>query len=638
MELVEGPTLADRIADGALPLKEALPIAEQIAEALEAAHEQGIIHRDLKPANVKVRPDGTVKVLDFGLAKAMDTASPISRDGSQPPSITTPAMTHAGVILGTAAYMSPEQARGKPVDKRTDVWAFGCGWYEMVTGKRVFNGDETTDVLAAVLRQDIDWTMLPEPTPTRLRWVVQRCLERDPKRRLRDIGDVRLLLEALAEEPPERASSQAPPVRKWSKTTVAMAAGALVAGLLTGWVVAHRLGTPVHPIARVVRFSIEPPPDVTEISNVALAADGSLVVYEGISNEHRLYVRRLMEGESRLLQGTEGARWPFLSPDNRWVGFFRNGKLQKVSLSGGDILTLSESKGGPGAAWGHDCRILVASSWTGDRNLESVPDEGGAPTVVTPTRQEARERGYWWPAFLPDGRHALVTVFRAGAGLNDNRVAVLDLETGQSQTLFAGARAFWLNSGHILFFHAGRYQVVPFDAVTRRVIGEAFPVLDDALQLDPTGDWPQPVAAAANGTIAYVPGRYVPDSRLAWVLPDGSVESLPWPARPYISVALSPDEERIAVSSLEGGTLRLRILDLRRQGEQVLDLDGMNWGAAWHPGENRLAFSSIRKGDIDAYMKDLDTDCPEQAVLDGSEDSSVVAWTREGQLVTRSSD
>jgi serine/threonine-protein kinase len=636
MELVEGEDLAWRIARGPIPQDEALAIARQVADALTAAHDAGIIHRDLKPANIKIRNDGTAKVLDFGLAK-------LTGDAEESHAVAAtisagPDQTHRGVVLGTAAYMAPEQARGRPVDRRADVWAFGVVLFEMLTGRRLFEGETFSDTIADVLRRDVPWRDLPGATSPAVVRLLRQCLQRDPAHRLRDAGDLRLFLDGVGDESATRAAESAPPPRRW-RAAAGAGAGALLAGVALGWLAGGDGRSRAAGDPAVVRFAVQPPAGLTEISNVALSPDGRVFVYEGVlAAGRRFFVRRLDQAESQPLEGTEGGRWPFVSPDGRWVGFFRSGKLYKVALSGGDPLALCDAVGGPGAAWGPQGRILFANSWTGAAGLMSVSDQGGEPTVVKVATESPHERGHWWPAFLPDGRHVLLTAFMAGAGLNDNRVAVVDLETGDSRLLFPGARPFWLTSGHILFFHAGRYQVIAFDPDSLQPTGEPEPVLDDALQLDPTGDWPQPVAVAASGTVAYVPGRFVADSRLAWIRPDGAVEPLPFAERPYVSVALSPDERRVVVGSLEGGTMRLRLLDLSRRTEQALELGGMSWGAAWHPSGDRVAFTSVRKGDLDVYETLIDTDQRETALLEGPEDSSAVAWALGGRLVTRDSN
>jgi eukaryotic-like serine/threonine-protein kinase len=576
MELVEGPTLADRLAGGALPLGEALAIARQIAEALEAAHEQGVIHRDLKPANVKVMDDGAVKVLDFGLAKALVPLTGAGAAGGAGARDLTPdamnSPTHAsratepGMVLGTAAYMAPEQARGKLVDKRADIWAFGVVLYEMLAGRRPFEGETFSDLMASVLRQDIDWTRLPADVPDEVYRLIRRCLERDPKNRLRDAADARLVIEeaigdlarAGRSARDEERSGRGGPARpiagartSWlamlgiaAIAFIAAIAGALIAR--SEWAnaaatAAKSTGAAAPPSS--IRFAIEPPPDVTSVSNVTVSADGRLVVYEGqVDGESRLFLRRFDALDSRAIAGTEGARWPFLSPDGAWVGFFREAKIFKISIAGGDVLPICDVRGGPGAVWDARGRIIFSRTWLG--GLLSVSADGGAPAPLTTPDRARKEIGHWWPAMLPDGR-VLFTIMSATSGFNDARIALLDPGTGAYRELFAGARPAWLPSGHIMFYRLGKYQAVRFDLASGRAIGEPFPVLEDAQELDPLGDWPQPVSAGPSGVLDVRPlsgdapaaplsmktGEFpvfLPDGRTIAFVRNGRLVVMPW--------------------------------------------------------------------------------------------------------------
>ena len=694
MELVEGPTLADRLVRGALPLGEALAIARQIAEALEAAHEQGVIHRDLKPANIKVMDDGAVKVLDFGLAKALvprtdsDAAHHLTPDAMNSPTHARP-LTASGVVLGTAAYMAPEQARGKPVDRRADVWALGVVLYEMLAGRRLFEGETFSDVMAAVLRQDIDWTRLPDDLPEELYRLMRRCLEREPKNRLRDAADVRLVIEEVIDDLDrdgrssnaarndnggrdfggrgrgargvrlrdergrgERAAARVSgPTAQDITLIVAIAIIAAIAGALiarSDWMntpattansagagAGAGVGTGAASRQSSARFAIEPPADVTSVSNVTVAADGRFVVYEGqVDGESRLFLRRFDALDSHEVPGTEGARSPFISPDGAWIGFFREGKIFRISAAGGDVLPICDVRGGPGAVWDSRSRIIFARTWLG--GLLSVPAEGGTPTPLTTPDRAKKEIGHWWPSMLPDGR-VLFTVVAATSGFNDSHVAVLDPATGAYRVLFQGARATWLPSGHIMFYRIGKYQAVRFDLAAGRVIGEPFPVLEDAQELDPLGDWPQPVFAGTSGVLAYLPGAYVPPSRLTWIDAKGAFTPLAFAPRPFVSVRLSPDGKRGATASLEAGRLLIRLFDLERGTEEAPKIDGMNWNPAWLP-DGRLSFTSMRKGDFDVYVKDAGGIGEEHAFLAGFDDTDPVAWTRDGRLVFQGSE
>jgi serine/threonine-protein kinase len=632
MELVEGPTLADRIREGPIPLGEAVPIARQIAEALEAAHERDIIHRDLKPANIKLNAAGAVKVLDFGLAKALNPLSP------GPTTLDSVGLsdTSSGVILGTAAYMSPEQARGLPVDERADIWALGVVMYEMLAGRRPFEGLTNSDTMAAVLRQEVHWALLPRETPDELLRLIRRCLERDPKNRQHDAADARLI---LAEVEHDRHTTRAGR-RLWrtgrTPWPVGAAAALAMAVAVIGWLAARGrfiTASGTVPAPPIVRFAIEPPPEVTNVSSVAVAAAGRFAVYEAqVDGEYRFFVRRFDVLESRQVAGTEGGRGPFLSPDGEWIGFVRNAKLFKVPTAGGDAIAVCDLQGGAGSTWTTDGEIVFARAFLS--GLSVVSADGGAPKVLTNPDPSKQEIGHWWPSALPGGQ-VLFTIIRASTGLNDARIALLDTETGAYRVLFPGAKAAWVPTGHIVFYRTGRYHAVAFDSSSGRVSGEAFPVLEDARDLDPAGDWGQPVSI--GGVLAYLPGPYVPPSRLTWIDPQGRLTPLSFAPRPFLAVKLAPDGHRAATASLEAGRLLIRVLDLERGTEEIPKIDGLNWNPVWLP-DGRLSYTSMRKGDFDVYMKDVLGTGAEQPVLAGPDDTDPIAWTSDGRLLFQGSE
>ncbi|MGQ0734756.1 MAG: protein kinase domain-containing protein [Acidobacteriota bacterium] len=637
MELVEGEDLSDKIARGALAPDEALPIARQIADALAAAHEAGIIHRDLKPANVKVRADGTVKVLDFGLAKAGATGAAGATESLSSPTMASPAaLTMGGMILGTAAYMAPEQARGRAVDGRVDIWAFGVILFEMLTGRPLFASDTVSDTLAAVLRQDIEWSRVPSSTPGGLVRLLRLCLERDPSKRLHHAADLRVLIDAVpSADGPQGATA---PTRTDRRQALAIAAGAAAVALVAGALASRALWGNAGTAAPqpTVRFAIAPPPNVANITNIAIAPDGAFLVYAATTDATLgLYIHRFDTGESALLPGTAGARWPFISPTGTWVGFFRDGKIQKIAIAGGDALTVCDAPGGPGALWLADGRIVFSAGWLDPFSV--VSEDGGTPSPFTALETTAGEKGHWWPTPGPDGQ-LLYTVFMAGGGLNDNRIAMLDPGTGRSRILFPGARAYWLASGHIVYYRAGRYQVVRFDPAAGRSAGEASLVFPDATDLDPGGDWPQQLVVSPMGLVAYVPGRLVADSSPSWILPNGELQPLPLPVRPYRAVALSPDGSMAALSVLERGQNVVRVANVDLATDALLDLEGGNWGGVWHPDGRRLAYTSMRKGDFDVYVTDVTTSDPDVAVLRSDVDEQPNEWATDGSLVyTRTS-
>jgi eukaryotic-like serine/threonine-protein kinase len=464
MELVEGPTLADRIVEGSIPLDEALTIAGQVAEALEAAHEQGIIHRDLKPANVKVRPDGTVKVLDFGLAKAMepsDLRSHSTHALSMSPTITTPAMTQAGVILGTAAYMSPEQAKGRRASKRSDVWAFGALLYEMLTRRRAFDGEDMVDVLGAVARMEPDWSVLPAAVPLPVVTLLKACLVKDPRRRVGDMASVLFVLnylDSLLTSSSATASTRAAGRRR--RTVWVAAAAFVMGGIAVGssvW-----LAKPSRP-ADITRSRITLSGDLRlSGEGVALSPDGRVLV---IPAGNRLVVRRLDRDEFTTLPGTEGATTPFFSPDGVWVGFVANNELRKVRLDGSTPTTIARGTSfiGGKPSWSPDGTITYGSIGGG---LFRVPAAGGVPAPLTEPRQDVHEVGHTDPHVLPGGRSILFTVMKEAGGVG----AVLDLDTRDWRTLpEVGSGATYLDGGYIAFFNRDTLLASRFDPVARAI-------------------------------------------------------------------------------------------------------------------------------------------------------------------------
>ena len=506
MELVEGPTLAERIAQGPIPVDEALPIAKQIAEALEAAHEQGIIHRDLKPANVKVRPDGMVKVLDFGLAKAVEPMSAARVDATASPTITSPAMmTGVGTLLGTAAYMSPEQARGKPVDKRSDIWAFGCVLYEMLTGKRAFEGEEVSDVLASVLAREPDWTILPAGLSPVLGTFLKRCLHKDRRHRIGDAQSIRLALEGVFDEPGRDRSShidETPAHRRSATRRVATASAAAVAlgGLLSGTAV-WWLMRPAQ--SRVVRTEVTtggatalnlagPAGDIT------MTPDGSRIVYRGLG---QLLVRAVDQLEPVPIKGVGNPYHLFVSPDGEWIGFFDGTLLKKVAITGGPPVTIFNTEAeGRGATWVDSGTILFATA-ANETGLQRVSADGGTPTALTTPDPKLGEGDHVLPQLLPGGGAVLLTVMPANGSADNAQIAVLDLRTGVKKTLIrGGSAAQYVSSGHLVYSVAGTLRAVPFDAQRLEVMGTAVPVVPQLVtKFGGSADF----AVAGNGTLAY---------------------------------------------------------------------------------------------------------------------------------------
>ena len=593
LELVEGPTLEDRIRQGPIPIDEALPIAKQIAEALEAAHEAGVIHRDLKPANIKVREDGTVKVLDFGLAKALDPSP--EGDPSQSPTLTA-AATQMGVIMGTAAYMSPEQAAGQPTDKRGDIWSFGVVLFEMLTAQRLFTGKTVSHVLAKVLDRDVDFAALPTPTPEPCRRLLRRCLEREPKRRLRDVGEAVIHLEeATTASSHDLVAPSGPTVAQlqvWQRPIPA-AIGVLVLVVVTALLAWSLVRPAPAPAGTVTRLPfVLPEGDVMGIADgMALSPDGRTLVYaaerDGVQ---QLFVRRRDQMTVRPLGGTEGALHPFFSPEGAWVGFFADGSLKKVALAGGPPVTLCAAGLRRGATWGPDDTIVFASSDAS--GLMQVSAAGGEPRPLT---EPSEGSFHLWPTFVAGGEAVLYTIAEPG-NLDAFEVAVVSPDTGAQQTLVGGTYGTVTASGHLVFGREASLWAVPFDPDHLTVSGEPAPMVE-SVQVNPNG-WAQ-YALADDGTLVYLPtaGDETDQAELVWV-DRVTGEETPLAAQPraYRRPRISPDGTRVAVDiddqqddiwvwDLTGGTLTRLTLDA-----------GGDFGGVWTPDSLRVIFGSTRVG------------------------------------------
>jgi serine/threonine protein kinase/Tol biopolymer transport system component len=617
MELVEGPTLADRIANGPIPLAEALPIATQIAEALEAAHEQGIIHRDLKPANIKVRSDGTVKVLDFGLAKALDPAGASSADAMSSPTIHA---TQAGIILGTAAYMSPEQARGALVDRRADIWAFGVVCFEMLTGKPLFAGETISETLAAVLRDDIDWTVLPAATPERIGRLLKRCLHRDVKQRLQAIGEARIVLDSRDDwtgPSPSSVLSPLPPLR--SRLILWGCASALVAGVAaaSGWL----LGRANTPSPVVTRLSIPLPVPLVphyEYANVALSKDGGTLAYVGIKDgTSSLYVRRLDQLEVRRLAGTEGAAGPVFSPDGAWIAFIADGKMKKVPVLGGSPTVVNE--GNPDTIsmdWTPDGTIFFTRGFT--LGMSRVPASGGAAQSVMVPDPGKGESSYLWPRLLPGGTDMLFVINPDNiASFDEGRIAVETFGTKESRQILEaqGSFPFYAPSGHLVFFGGGSIRVAPFDLRQKRVTGPAVPLVEGVSVTPHTGA--AQAAISESGTLVYAPvGDQVWRSSLVSVDLSGRAQPLTDVLPHYLGeLSVSPDGQRVALRSAKAND-DIHVFDIPRASLTRFTYEGGDeQNPVWTPDGKRLAYASQRGGTPTIYWKTADGNGTPEKIL-----------------------
>ena len=594
LELIEGGTLADLIGRGPVAISDALLIARKIADALEAAHEKGVIHRDLKPANVAFTDAGAVRVLDFGLAKAFDTA-PAASGPSHSPTITSPAMTEMGVVLGTAAYMSPEQAKGRPADKRSDIWAFGCVLYEMLAGRRAFEGESVSETLAAVLTKEPDWTLLPSSTPPTVSAVLRACLQKDRKQRVRDIGDVSLALQGAFETAVQPAEARAVVAKPASwRRTIGWSAALLVAATAAG--VAVWLGMrPAQP--HLFRTEVTTSGAMALLINgfnrdLAITPDGSRIVYRGRA---QLLVRALDRLEPTVLSGLGAPRGVFVSPDGQWVGYFDgNTLLKKVAITGGSPLTVCavDGSGSRGATWGHDGTIIYATNRS-NIGLQRVSAAGGNATLLTKPDPALGEGDHLWPEFLPGGQAVLFTITPATGGIDNAQIAVLDLQTGTYKVLLrGGSHAHYAQTGHLVYGAGGALRAVAFDLGRLEVIGTPVAVLE---QVVTTSAGAVDMAIAANGTMVYVPGGIAGASgTLVWVDRMGREEPLSAPVRAYTYPRISPDGTRVAVD-IRDRERHIWIWELARKTLTRLTFDSAadNY-PAWSPDSRRLIVASDR--------------------------------------------
>jgi len=610
MELVEGEDLSERIKRGAVPVEEAVAISLQIAEALEAAHEQGIVHRDLKPANIKLRSDGTVKVLDFGLAKAWEADSADS-GLSLSPTMTAHA-TAAGLILGTAAYMSPEQARGMSVDSRADVWSFGVVLWEMLTGRKLFEGHTVSDVLASVLKEAPDLDALPAETPAHVKRLVRRCLDKEPKRRLRDIGEARIALTEPDEDFPSMESVvEFPDVNPWRGRLPWAAAGlATIVALVLAVLVIGR----DDPESRVIRFET-PPPDNGRFhlapdnpGPVAVSPDGTMMAFSGRTADGviQLWVRSLDEAAARPLAGTENAQYPFWSPDSRRIGFFAKSKLRVVEAVGGPPLSLCDATDGKGATWGSNGMIVFAPNYNSP--LHKVAEAGGESIPVTEFDAERNDNSHRHPRFFPDGDHFLYVARSSSGAAGGHAVMVGSLEGTEDKFLFRAPTGVEYASGHILFIRDRTLLARPFDASQLEFLGDAFPI-EEAVTLLAPGTLVGVFSASQNGVLAYQVGSGEDDNfRLVWRDREGNELGKVGEPGSYDEIHILPGGELAAVSQEETGAGNgdIWVVDLRRELFTRFTFDpGYESGVTSSPDGKSLYYTSDDGGEFSLVKKEI---------------------------------
>ena len=607
LEFVDGETLADQIARGPLARAEALPIARQIAEALEAAHDKGIIHRDLKPANVKVTADGTVKVLDFGLAAVVQDGSASNVNATHSPTLTL-AATRAGVILGTAAYMSPEQAAGKTVDKRADIWSFGVVLWELLTGRRLFDGETISHTLADVLRAEIDFTQVPKQTPAPVVELLRRCLDRDTKRRLRDIGEARLVLDrgmsapaSIASSVVQTPSSQAQLTGRGMIWGLALLAGALAIALATALVM-WRPWRRTDPTS-TARLLAEVGADATlGVSGApqgifALSPDGKLLAFSAqtSSGASQLYIRRLDQLQANPLSGTDDARNPFFSPDGQWIGFFAGAKLRKISITGGAAVTICDAPAGRGATWGDDGTIILTPNGAPGAVLQRVSDAGGTPEPLT--RLPDKDITQRWPQMLPGSKAVLFTANPANGVYDNANIVVQTLPDGPRKILQRGGTyARYVASGHVVYIHSGTLFAAPFDLDRLEIAGRPVPVLEGVNGNTGTGS--ANFAVSNNGTFVYLSGQTpVDESPILWMDRNGQTTPLRATPANWSNPRFSPDGTKLAVDIAASGVPAVWIYDWSRDTATRLTFgSGASLRPAWTPDSKRLVFTSTRDG------------------------------------------
>jgi Tol biopolymer transport system component len=620
MELVDGEDLSAHVARGPIPVTDALAIARQVASALEAAHEQGIIHRDLKPANIKVRRDGTVKVLDFGLAKAVDpgasqTEAPYDNARAANSPTLTARATQMGMILGTAAYMAPEQAKGRAVDRRADVWAFGCVLFEMLTGRRAFEGEDITDTLAAVVRAEPTWTQLPADLPPTVRMLIERCLIKDRAERLPDMSVARFLMsdpaKSLSGVPAMASTTSAAPAAKPRSFVPIVVATSVLAILATyglmRWL-QPAVATPPGAVARVAL--VLPDGDevgATNLLPIALSDDGARVAYVGLHDgKTQIYVRGIGEAAPKALEGTDGAESPFFSPDGQWIAFFTATKLKKMAVGGAALQPLADVSSQRGGSWGRDGYIYYAPTNIG--SIWRVPEGGGTATEVTKKDPAKGEISHRWP-HLVAGTNSLLFAVWTGPGYDENGVGVKTIGAADHQLLVKGADAprYAAKLGLLIYSHVGELFAVPWQP-SGASLGGAVPVAlaqqsNDGGGNEGAGNY----AIAGNGTLAYLAGGRTRNAmRLVWVDRTGAIKPVAVPERAYENAAISPDGTRAIVQIREGVTTLWMYDFARNTVTPIGNSPGSSQAPHWTSDGARVIYRGTRQGFRNLFWRAAD--------------------------------
>lgn len=627
MELVQGETLQERLSRG-LTVPEVLRISVQVAAALEAAHEKGVVHRDLKPANIKITSEGVVKVLDFGLAKAL--AGQDSPSGlSQSPTL----RTADGVILGTAAYMSPEQARGRPVDRRADIWSFGCVLFEMLTLRRPFIGETVSDTIASVLEHEPNWTLLPAATPPGIQRLLRRCLEKDLHRRLRDIGDARLEVEEALAGPSSSVEVAGVKVARRRRPGIVQTATILAIGGIVGAVIGASLRAPPRVSRQAAHFVVSLPQGERlaglDFPATSISPDGSLVVYVAAhGGRPQLLVRAMNSVDATPIPGTADAISPFFSPDSRWIGFFAGGKLKKVSATGGVAVTVCDAPIGFGGTWGEGETIVFAAA-TGS-GLSRVDAAGGTPTRATTLDTKKGEFSHRWPEMLPDGETVLFTVGTLGSW-DDAQIVAQSLTSGQRHLLIqGGTNPHYLPTGHLLYARGGAVMAVPFDAARLKVTGTPVRVLENVLQ---SHDGAMQLSVSRSGTLVYVAGRFESAERqLVAVDRSGAVTPFAAPARAYSAPRASPDGQKLVVT-IAGTTEDVWVYNITQGTLNQLTFEANNAFPVWTPDGQKVTFSSNRTGPHNLFWTRADATAAEERLLSSDKIQAPGSWSPDGRLL-----